>query len=155
MDDERRKIYDETGDIDDDIDLTDTYNYYRHIYPTITRDDIENFSIKYRDSQMEVDDLIDYYNSNNGDLTDILEWIPLSTNTDKDRFIGIYENLFAQKVLKKTKSFTSTKNKIRNVSEDDPEEVEQKTKEMNDLYIQILAKKTKRENAFDALGNFY
>jgi DnaJ family protein C protein 9 len=153
MDDDRRKIYDDTGDMEDeDIDISNTYNYYRHIYPTITRDDIDSFANKYRGSQMEIDDLVDYYNENNGEMTDILEWIPLSVNTDKDRFIEIYESLFQQKLLKKTKAYTSTKNKIRNISEDDQEEVELKTKEMNDLASQILSRKTKRDDAFGSLS---
>jgi DnaJ family protein C protein 9 len=154
MDNEKRQLYDETGEIDDgiDIDLNNTYNYYRDIYPTITKDDIESFSTKYRNSQMEIDDLVDYYNENNGDLVHILEWIPLSTNSDKERFVKIYEDLINQKVIKKNKAFTSTKNKIKNIAEDGAEEVEQETKKMDDLYSQILAKKTKRDDAFDAMS---
>jgi DnaJ family protein C protein 9 len=154
MDEDKRKIYDVTGSIDNasDFDLNNTYQYYRNIYPTITKDDIENFVSKYKNSEMELADLINFYNDNSGDMTDLLEWIPLSQTSDIPRFINIYEKLFKEKKLKKNKKFSLTKNKIKSVKEDSIEEVQEKEKEMSDLYKQIMARKVKRDDMFDNLS---
>lgn len=43
---------------------------------------------------MEKQDLINFYNQNNGDISLILESIPLSNNEDLPRFLDIYEDFF-------------------------------------------------------------
>lgn len=155
LDDEKRKIYDETGEIDDklDINIENTYMYFRHIYPTITKNDIDDFAAKYIDSEMEKEDLIDFYNENSGDLRSLLESIPLSTNEDISRYLDIYEQLFQNKILIKNKNFLNTKSKIRKITEDDPAEVEEEKKKLNDLVSIIQAKKRNRSDYLDVLSN--
>ncbi len=154
IDDEKRRLYDTTGEVDDscEIDLQGTYDYYKHIYPTITEKDIEDFSVKYRDSEEEKEDLVNFYKEYNGDMTKLLEFIPLSTNSDVDRLLNIYEGLFKSKVLKKNKKFDSTKEKIEFLEEDDPEEVEKEKEKYSDLCKQIMAKKSQRGNYLDQLS---
>ena len=117
MDQEKRALYDETGEYEDNerapIDLDVTYNYYRLIYPRIKVEDIDNFSEKYRNSKEEENDLIEFYNTNKGNISDILECIPLSTNNDVDRFINIYDRLINQGILKKYKKYEKSKNNIK------------------------------------------
>lgn len=144
MDEEKRKIYDTTGEIDDSLDLQGTYDYYRHIYPTINEKDIEDFSLKYRYSEMEKEDLIQFYKDYNGDMTHLIESIPLSTNEDVDRYLKIYEDLFVSKSLKKNKNFNATKKKINLIEEDDEEEVEEEKNKFNDLCKQIALKQANR-----------
>lgn len=157
IDEEKRRLYDQTGEIDDscDIDLQGTYEYYKHIYPTITEKDIENFSLKYRGSDDEKQDLIEFYKKFEGDMTKLLEFIPLSNNNDLERFLQIYEELFRSKCLKRNKKFTSTKGKIALLQEDDPEEVEKEKQKYNDLYSQIVAKKSQRGNFLNSLSIFF
>jgi len=154
IDDEKRKIYDETGEIDDklDINVENTYMYFRDIYPTITKIDIDNFSEKYIGSEIEKEDLIEFYNDYNGDMKGILEHIPLSTNESIERYLNIYEELFKDKILIKNKTFTNTKNKIRKLQEDDPEEVEEEKKKFSDLCSLIQAKKRNRMDYLDVLS---
>lgn len=156
MDDEKRNLYDQTGEIDDsvEVDLEGTYEYYKNVYPTITEKDIDSFAIKYRDSEMEREDLIEYYKENEGDMTDLLEYIPLSRNEDVDRFLAIYDELFKQRILKKNKNYTATKNKINSVEEDDEEEVQQEKEKFDDLYKQIMNNKTQRTSYLDNLSKF-
>lgn len=155
MDDEKRNLYNETGEIDDklDINLENTYQYYRDIYPTITQKDIESFTSKYRNSQMEIDDLITFYEDFNGNITNILEYIPLSSNDDIDRFLNIYEGLFKSQKLKRTTKFTQTKKKIRTLQEDDSDEVAAEKGKMDDLSKQIALKnKNRNENLIENLS---
>lgn len=155
LDDEKRKIYDETGEIDDriDINVENTYMYFRDIYPTITKDDIDNFAERYIGSEMEREDLINFYNEKDGDIKGLLECIPLSTNEDIDRYLEIYEELFKEKLLIKNKKFLNTKKKIRKIQEDNPEEVKEEAKKLNDLVSMIQAKKRNRAGYLDVLSN--
>lgn len=154
MDDEKRKIYDETGEIDDklDINIENTYMYFRHIYPTITKNDIDDFAAKYINSEMEKEDLIKFYNQNSGDIRDLLENIPLSTNDDISRYLKTFEELFRNKIIIKNKNFTNTRNKIKKLQEGNPEEVEEERKKLNDLHSVIQAKKRNRMDYLDVLS---
>ena len=154
MDDEKRKIYDETGEIDDklDINIENTYMYFRHIYPTITKNDIDDFAAKYINSELEKEDLIKFYNQNSGDIRGLLENIPLSTNDDIERYLKTFEELFRNKIIIKNKNFTNSKNKIKKLQQDNPEEVEEERKKLNDLYSVIQAKKRNRMDYLDVLS---
>ena len=160
MNDEKRKIYDETGEYDENedgtIDIDNTYNYYREIYPRLKIEDIENFSIKYRESDMEKEDLINFYNDNNGDITLLLEAIPLSRNNDVERFIKIYEDLIKKKKIKKFDLFIKSKRNIKLLDEDEDEKKEAEDT-LNDLKQQIMLNHKKRSeiNYFDKLTKKY
>ena len=160
MNDEKRKLYDETGEYDENedekIDLENTYQYYREIYPKLKLEDIENFSLKYRGSEMEEEDLIDYYNENNGDITLLLEAIPLSNNEDVERFINIYEQLIKKKKIKKSDLFFESKEHIKLLIEDEDEKKEAEDT-LNDLKQQIMLNHKKRgdTNFFDNLLKKY
>ena len=152
-----RRIYDETGDYDDEdegkINIAETLNYFRKIY---SPKDIESFHDKYINSKDEEEDLINFYNSNGGDIKKILEWIPYSTNDDVQRYIKIYEKLFKKKTLTKTKKFDETKNKVELLKED-AEEAKQAEKEMDNLTKAIIGNKRKRNfsNYLDNLKERY
>ena len=152
-----RRIYDETGDYDDEdegkINIAETLNYFRKIY---SPKDIESFHDKYINSKDEEEDLINFYNSNGGDIKKILEWIPYSTNDDVQRYIKIYEKLFKKKTLTKTKKFDETKNKVELLKED-AEEAKEAEKEMDNLTKAIIGNKRKRNfsNYLDILKERY
>ena len=152
-----RKIYDETGDYDDEdegkINIAETLNYFRKIY---SPKDIESFKKKYINSKDEEEDLINFYKSNDGDIKKILEWIPYSTNEDVQRYIKIYEKLFKKKTLDKTKKFDESKNKVELLKED-AEEAKQAEKEMDMLTKAIIGNKRKRNfnNYLDNLKERY
>ena len=154
---ESRRIYDETGDYDDEdegkINIQETLNYFRKIY---SPKDIESFEKKYINSKDEEEDLINFYNSNGGDIKKILEWIPYSTNDDVQRYIKIYEKLFKKKTLTKTKKFDETKNKVELLKED-AEEAKEAEKEMDNLTKAIIGNKRKRNfsNYLDNLKERY
>lgn len=127
--------------------------FYRNIYPTITKNDIEDFATKYINSEIEKEDLIEFYNEYSGDIRDLLECIPLSTYDDVERYLKIYEELFKEKILIKNKKFLNTKSKIRKIGEDNPKEVEEERKKLNDLYSIIQARKRNR-NTVDYFDSF-
>ena len=139
-----RKLYDETGEYDEEnegeIKITETLNYFRKIY---SPKDIESFEKKYVNSKDEEEDLINFYNENDGDIKKILEWIPFSKNEDVQRYTKIYEKLFKNKTLKKNKKYEDSKDKVNLLKEDEKETKE--AKETLDKFTkQIMGKKTKR-----------
>ena len=139
-----RKIYDDTGDYDDEdegkINIMETLNYFRKIH---NPKDIDSFKKKYLNSKDEEEDLINFYKSNDGDIKKILEWIPFSKNEDVPRYIKIYEKLFKNKTLTKNKKFEESKNKVQLLKED-AEEAKEAAQEMEKLTKAIMGKKRKR-----------
>ena len=141
---ESRRIYDETGDYDDEdegkINIQETLNYFRKIY---SPKDIESFEKKFIYSIDEEEDLIIFYKSNDGDIRKKLEWNPFSKNEDVERYIKIYEKLFKKKTLNKNKKFEESKNKVQLIKID-AEEAKEAEKEMDILTKAIVGKKRKR-----------
>ncbi|KAL4499944.1 hypothetical protein ABPG72_015293 [Tetrahymena utriculariae] len=157
-DPEKKKVYDETGSYGDDFNqhaFEAAYNFYRTIYKKIEKEDIIEFEKKYRGSDMEEEDLINFYNENDGDLTTILECIPLSRNEDVDRFLEKYEEFFKANKLKKTKAFAKTKSQIILLEEDEEEGFEEQQNGLKDLAQQILAKKGDALSFLDSLAEKY
>ena len=152
-----RKLYDETGEYDEEnegeIKITETLNYFRKIY---SPKDIESFEKKYVNSKDEEEDLINFYNENGGDIKKILEWIPFSKNEDVQRYIKIYEKLFKNKTLKKNKKYEDSKDKV-NLLKEDEKETKEASETLDKLTKQIMGKKTKRnyDEYLDKLKNKY
>eukprot|EP00919_Chromeraceae_sp_WS-2016_P059612 GHVR01141644.1.p1 GENE.GHVR01141644.1~~GHVR01141644.1.p1 ORF type:complete len:260 (-),score=72.71 GHVR01141644.1:227-1006(-) len=100
-----RMNYDENG-LEEEGEIFDTaYDYYRHIYPKIDIKDIESFESTYRMSNDETDDLINFYNKNKGDVSRLLDYIPLSTADDVNRYIDKYESLITDGTIIREKGF--------------------------------------------------
>ena len=154
---ESRKLYDETGEYDEEnegeINITETLTYFRKIY---SPKDIESFEKKYVNSKDEEEDLINFYNENGGDIKKILEWIPFSKNEDVQRYIKIYEKLFKNKTLKKNKKYEDSKDKV-NLLKEDEKETKEASETLDKLTKQIMGKKTKRnyDEYLDKLKNKY
>ena len=58
----------------------------RAIYGRVTEEDIDSYKVKYRFCDAEKEDLLEFYNNNGGDLTNILEFIPYSDEQDLERY---------------------------------------------------------------------
>ena len=156
MDDEKRRYYDDTGEIDDklEINVENTYNYFRDIYTKITTNDIDSFSEKYKNSSMEEEDLINHYNEYEGDVTKLLECIPLSENGDIERFLKIYDDLFKRKILKENKTYKKTRKNIKKLEEEDLKEVEEEKMKIDELAKMIQLRQKNRTGTLNDLSKF-
>ena len=115
-DPEKKKLYDETGVIGDHLDekaFETAYEYFRNMRAKIEIQEIEEFEKRYRFGREEEEDLIDYYNNHKGDMVQLLESIPCSTNEDIPRFIEFFEQKIKEKILDSTKKFDKTKKSVR------------------------------------------
>lgn len=154
MDEEKRRYYDDTGEIDDklEINMENTYEYFRNIYQRVTTNDIESFTETYKNSKMEEEDLINHYNEYEGDVTLLLECIPLSENSDIKRFLNIYKDLFKRKILEENKMFKKTMKKVKKLEEEDQEEVEEEKNKLDNLAKMIQLKQKNRMGNLDSLS---
>ncbi|XP_071532524.1 dnaJ homolog subfamily C member 9 [Panulirus ornatus] len=88
-DKDRRAVYDETGEADEENiapDDRDWNQYWRLLFKKITIEDIKNFEAEYRDSEEEMNDLKQAYIDGKGDMEYILSNVLCSTIDDEPRY---------------------------------------------------------------------
>lgn len=67
---------------------------------------------RYRHSREEEEDLLEFYDQNEGNISNILQWVIGSRNEDVKRFVEFYENCIKLGVLDKTDNFDQSKDKV-------------------------------------------
>ena len=111
LDKENRKVYDETGVVDDESDPIlnenfDFLNYWRNIFPKITRKDIEDFSVKYKHSADEKEDIKKLYVKFEGDMDLIMESLMLAEIEEESRYRQIINEMIEAEEVPAFKIFT-------------------------------------------------
>lgn len=94
-DEDKRKAYDESGELDDDGMLSgndDSYkqwtDFFRAMFKKVTIDEIDQFGEKYRGSDEEAADVLKYYDICKGDLNKMVTCVMLSEENDKQRWMN-------------------------------------------------------------------
>ena len=101
--DEKRKEYDETGEIDDNDDDDDDdgfgskksgsdmwKEFFTSTFGKVTTQDIDTFAQKYKCSDEEEQDVLKYYTMFKGNLDKMLECVMCSDEIDKKRWVEDY-----------------------------------------------------------------
>lgn len=89
---EKRRVYDETGRVDDADGLgrekfNDLYEYYRGIYRKVTEEDVDAFYRSYRGSEEETADVLAAHAKFEGDMRKVFMWVMCSDEAaDSHRF---------------------------------------------------------------------
>eukprot|EP00922_Rhytidocystis_sp_ex-Travisia-forbesii_P038894 GHVS01057944.1.p1 GENE.GHVS01057944.1~~GHVS01057944.1.p1 ORF type:complete len:315 (+),score=95.81 GHVS01057944.1:200-1144(+) len=113
-DEKKRKRYDRTGcEEEQTTEFEAAYDWFRCNAPRVEEEDIESFRKDYRNSDMEEEDLISFYQKYSGDVALLLEYIPYSEAEDVDRFIKICKKLFKEKKLKESDKFEESISALR------------------------------------------
>ena len=107
-----RKLYDETGFVDGE-GFDKAADFFRTKFGRISEQDIVDFSGKYKGSDDEKKDVREYYEKNDGDVCDLLEWIPLSEPGEVDRFIRIIDELIESGEVTKNPLYSSSLLKLK------------------------------------------
>lgn len=90
-DPEKRRIYDQTGCLDDE-DMSEErfeslYEYYKKQFKEVTADAIEEFKASYQMSEEEMNDVLSYYDEFEGDMNAVFDHVMLSDpDVDSERF---------------------------------------------------------------------
>lgn len=112
---ERRRKYDISGDTEEESETFRTaYDFYRSLFPQVSTTDIDTFAERYRGSSEEKEDLNEFFKRFKGDVSRLLEWIPVSRPEDVGRFITQYQKLMKNNQLSGyEKVFTESIPKLR------------------------------------------
>lgn len=103
-DEERRTLYDESGEMDDTDEMagenTDEWtSYFKGIFGKVTTSDIDRFAESYKCSEEEEKDVLKYYTQFKGDLDKMLECVMCSDDIDKKRWVEDYIKPAIQKEM--------------------------------------------------------
>lgn len=103
---------------------------------------------------MERDDLIEFYEEKEGDLTQLLSCIPLSENKDIKRFLKIYKMLIEEGELEEYDNYLKTRNAIKLIKEENNNDSVEEDEMLSNLKQQIIQNKKRKNNNdyFDLLG---
>uniref|UniRef100_A0A7S0N8C1 J domain-containing protein n=1 Tax=Pyramimonas obovata TaxID=1411642 RepID=A0A7S0N8C1_9CHLO len=111
-DEEKRRVYDQTGSLEDSEELAgkkfnDLYEYYRSMYCRVTEDDIVKFQESYRHSEEESASLELLYERFKGDMQMVFAFQLCSDEaSDSHRFADHIEAQIKAGVLKSYKKFS-------------------------------------------------
>jgi len=108
-DPDKRALYDESGEIDDDVLVQerDWNAYWRMLFKKITVNDIAEFEEQYRGSEEETNDIRAAYLDYEGNMESVLENMLCATIEDEDRFREIIETLILKENLPKFPAFVN------------------------------------------------
>lgn len=111
-DSEKRKAYDDSGELDDS-DLSesakDWYDYFRRIFPKVTTTSIDDFSGTYKGSVEEKNDILRVYEQSGGNFDHIMESVILAEDEDIERFISIIDVAIHTGELASTSKYEKSK----------------------------------------------
>jgi len=108
---ERRSRYDETGDENEDVESA--LSYFRAEFPKVTQTAIDSFAKTYKNSPEEDEDLRQFYQQRDGDVSLLLECIPLSTPDDIPRLLARLKELIKAGELSETPQFKPSITKLK------------------------------------------
>jgi DnaJ family protein C protein 9 len=114
-DESKRAVYDRTGDCELDEASDDEvfwYNYFRAMFPALTKQDIQNFHDKYIGSEEETKDVIHYYEEFEGNLSKMMECIIGAEEGEEARICGIIDGAIARKELKSTTKYQAARDSV-------------------------------------------
>ncbi|XP_032784176.2 dnaJ homolog subfamily C member 9 [Daphnia magna] len=115
-DQEKRRIYDETGCVDDDDFLKGDVNwedYWRLLFKKVTEQDITEFENKYKGSEEETLDVKQLYERYKGDMDNIMSSVLCATTEDEPRIRDIIQKMVDNDEVPSYKAFTSEPKKKR------------------------------------------
>ncbi|PFH33677.1 DnaJ domain-containing protein [Besnoitia besnoiti] len=146
-DPKKRKIYDETGSTGEETEsFEEAYSYYRRVFPEFDFADIDSYREQYLESEEEIQDILDFCDRFDGDLTHFFEYIPFSDKDSLPRYIRILDDLVQTKRVKRSKKFKDTFELLEAQAEKLAALVEKESKQL----LKKNAKK-KKDDDFESL----
>ena len=139
-DPDKRREYDETGELYEDEELnedaTDMWrSYFDNVFGKLTTRDIDKFARTYKCSSQEEEDVLKEYTKFEGNLLKMLECVMLSEPRDTQRWVEDYIQpaIDSGKVQDYSKTLNKTlKQAMAKVKEDASEVLEEGTSELED-----------------------
>ena len=131
--------------------------YWRKLFPKITTNDIDEFTLKYRFSDSEREDVIKAYVSYEGDMKKVLNAIMCSTEDDLERFANMIDSDIKKGIVKTFSKYATFLTKKKKKKKGTKKKKENSLDALRAAILQrqntttITKKKTKRHREFDLL----
>ncbi|XP_026813116.1 dnaJ homolog subfamily C member 9-like [Rhopalosiphum maidis] len=166
-DTDKRKLYDDTGCVGDDIDpnsATEDFpweTYWSSIFRKITDNEIRDYELKYKGSDDEKRDLKKGYLAGKGDMEFIINMVPFSSVYEEDRLREILVKIIEEEDLPKFKAFSDEppskkRKRLAKAKREEAQcEIDMKNEEKNnsnDLMVAIKKRSAERE---EQMNNFF
>jgi len=168
-DEDKRRVYDKTGELDDEGMLSSNdenafeswMEVFRAMFQKVTTEDIDAFESKYKGSAEEAGDVLKYYKVCRGDLNMMLSCVMLSEESDTARWAkDIIEPAILRGEVKRYNQYDYNMKKMSKKEKMDYRSAKRRKeeKEAGDLFAAIRAKQAgavaKKESAFaDLISN--
>ncbi|CAG9865130.1 unnamed protein product [Phyllotreta striolata] len=169
QDKEKRKIYDDHGDFDEDSDSAFNWSeYWKVIFKKIETKDIEEFERNYIGSDRELRDIKKAYEQSRGNMDRILELVPFSNCDSEPRIIEIVQKMVddgeveyfvtffkesKQRKLRRRRKYEKERREVEKINFEDLErELENNMKKRQEDFLNFVsdlesrAKKPKRKS---------
>ncbi|PNF26651.1 DnaJ subfamily C member 9 [Cryptotermes secundus] len=160
-DKEKRAIYDESGDCDeenDDIVERDWNEYWRMLFKPITVKDITDYEKKYKGSEEELGDLKRAYLDGKGDMDFILEAVPFSHTDEEPRLRELIQGLIDKGDVPEHKAFTDEtprkRERRKRKWEKEAQEAAKLKQEKDDVDLSMLIQKKQQQRATE-MNSFF
>lgn len=94
QDKEKRKVYDDSGEFDEESDSTFNWmEYWRAMFKPITKEDIEKYEKEYIGSEAEVRDIKRAYVAGKGNMDYLMEMVPFINPESEPRILEVVRKL--------------------------------------------------------------
>lgn len=113
-DEDKRKLYDSNGSLDDSSDFNQEnfdfwYQYFRNLFPQISLDDISRFEQEYIGSAEEKRDIVAAYEQHKGQLQHIMDSVMFAEEGHELRVIEVIDNSISAGEIRSTKAYERAK----------------------------------------------
>lgn len=106
QDNEKRKLYDDVGEFDDEVDSSfNWFDYWRNMFKKIDIEDIDKHKEEYIGSETELRDIKKAYVSSKGNMNKILELVPFSNCDNEPRYIEIVKKMVEDGEVERYETF--------------------------------------------------
>lgn len=111
-DENKRKVFDSTGELESETISDSWYDYFRSIFPAISGRDIDAFAATYQGSEEEISDVVKAFSDHKGDLSKIMECVILAEDGDELRICQIIDAAIAKGGIVATSKYTKQRQKL-------------------------------------------
>jgi len=156
-----RAAYDETGEVPDEEssgECRDWTQYWRTLFPAVTKKDIKNFEDKYVGSAEEAADVETAYLQHGGDMDGILSSVLLCGAEDEARFRALLDPAIAEGRLPEFPAYAldeKKSNKRKRKAAKEAKEAAEAEDGMAGLIAKIQGRAAQGEGFLDALAAKY
>lgn len=106
QDGDKRKLYDDVDEFDDDMDSSfNWFDYWKNMFREIDVKEIEQYEKEYIGSETEILDIKKAYINSKGNMNRLLEMVPFSNCENEPRYIKVIEELIEEGEVERYECF--------------------------------------------------